>query len=96
LALDVLGLLESRALVAIPVSKATACFGIALIHHICLEPFIKVFFFIFIDVVSIDLIIEFMVSSTWTTVAALANSSIVMNLGLLGKESNKLAWSDLI
>jgi len=64
LAFVVLGLLESGTLVAISVSKVTACFGIALIHCVCLEPFIKVCFFVLIDVVSIDLTIEFMVSST--------------------------------
>jgi len=70
LALVILGLLESGALVAIPVSKITACLGIALIYHIRLKPFIgiEVFFFILIEAMGIDLIIEFMVSSTSTIV----------------------------
>jgi len=69
LALALLGLLESGTLVAILVSKITACLRIALIHHIRLEPFIEVFFFVLIEVVGIDLTIEVMVSSTSTTVA---------------------------
>jgi len=96
LALVVLSLLESSTFVAIPIAEAPSCLGIALIHCICFEPFIGVFFFVFIDVVSIDLIIEVMVSSTSTTVATRTNPSTVMNLCLLGKESDKLAQSDLI
>jgi len=69
LALAVLGLLESGTLVAIPLSKMTACLSIALIHHIRLEPFIEVFFFVLVEVMGIDLIIEFMLSSTSTTIA---------------------------
>jgi len=98
LAFVALSLLESCALVAALVSKVTACLGIALVYHICLKPFIriKVFFFVLVKVMSIDLIIEFMSSSTSTKITTRSNPSVVTDLGLLGKERSKLAQSDLV
>jgi len=98
LALAGLGLLESCALVAVLVSKVTTCLRIALVHCIRLKPLIRieVFFSVFVKVMGIDLMIEFTSSSTSTTVATCTNSSLVTDLGLLGKKSDKLAWIDLV
>jgi len=85
LALLVLILLKFCALVAIPVAKATTCLGIVLVHHICFEPFVGIkVFVVLIEIMGVDLIFEFMSSSTLTTIATCTNLRIVMNLGLLG------------
>jgi len=62
LALLVLTLLETCALVAIPVAKATACLWIALAHCICLQNSVKVnlCIVVLVEVMSIGLTIDLM------------------------------------